>query len=137
MVLSTDSQRSLVTSIFRRCEIPAGIGTCTLVAWWVPTWDEFRDRTTEQNAAQRSALFDAGEWDVYAIYEDGVPLGTCQCGPRDRLEKCIASISENHADAEFCIWTGDIVHWGDEESYRLFQEAISALPIASFSTRSK
>ena len=33
-----------------------GLGWCRCVAWWVPTWDEFRDRTAEQNAAQRDAL---------------------------------------------------------------------------------
>ena len=50
---------------------------------------------------------------------------------RDRLEKCIASINANHADAEFCIWTGDIVHRGDPESYRHFQEVLADLSTPS------
>jgi 3',5'-cyclic AMP phosphodiesterase CpdA len=50
---------------------------------------------------------------------------------RDRLEKCIASINASHADADCCVWTGDIVHWGDEASYRHFREVIEALAMPS------
>jgi Icc protein len=51
---------------------------------------------------------------------------------RDRLEKCVASINANHADAEMCIWTGDIVHWGDEESYRHIREVLAPLAMPSY-----
>ena len=49
----------------------------------------------------------------------------------ERLAKCIESINANHADAEFCIWTGDIVHWGDHASYHHFRDAVSALAMPS------
>ncbi len=66
---------------------PNGLGWCRCVAWWVPTWDGWGERTAEQNCALRDSLFDRGEFDVYLLYEDGEPVGSCQCGPRDRLEK--------------------------------------------------
>ena len=50
---------------------------------------------------------------------------------RERLEKCVASINANHADADCCVWTGDIVHWGDEASYRHFKEVIETLSVPS------
>jgi len=50
---------------------------------------------------------------------------------RDRLDKCVASINASHSDADCCVWTGDIVHWGDAASYEHFREAIGALTIPS------
>jgi len=50
---------------------------------------------------------------------------------RERLDRCVASINASHADADCCIWTGDIVHWGDEASYRHFREAIGTLSVPS------
>lgn len=50
---------------------------------------------------------------------------------RERLEQCIASINASHADADCCIWTGDIVHWGDEASYRHFGEVVGGLAVPS------
>ena len=51
--------------------------------------------------------------------------------PRDRMEKCVASINAHHADADFCIWTGDLVHWGDREAYHVFREVLSDLTVPS------
>lgn len=60
---------------------------CHCVAWWVPTWEGWGDRTAEQNQFLRSELCDRGEYDGYLLYVDCVPAGWCQVGPRDRLEK--------------------------------------------------
>ena len=62
-------------------------GWCQCVAWWVPTWDGWGDRTAEANRRLRDELLDRGEYDGYLLYVDGVPAGWCQVGPRDRLAK--------------------------------------------------
>lgn len=62
-------------------------GWCNCIAWWVPTWDGWGDRTSEQNKKLRCELFDKGEYDGYLIYVDGVPAAWCQVGKRDRLQK--------------------------------------------------
>jgi GNAT superfamily N-acetyltransferase len=64
-------------------------GWCNCIAWWVPTWDGWEERTPEQNRELRESLFDRGEYDGYLIYADGKPAGWCQVGPRDRLEKLV------------------------------------------------
>ena len=65
-------------------------GWCQCVAWWVPTWDAWGDRTAQQNLGLRNELFARGEYDGYLIYLDGEPVGWCQVGPRDRLAKLVA-----------------------------------------------
>jgi len=60
---------------------------CNCVAWWCPTWDEFKNRTETQNRAQREQLFSDGEFDGYLLYVDEKPAGWCQVGKRDRLGK--------------------------------------------------
>lgn len=67
-----------------------GSGWCYCVAWWVPTWDGWGERTAEDNRALRQALCQKGEYDGYLLYRDGVPVGWCQAGPRDRLSKLVA-----------------------------------------------
>jgi GNAT superfamily N-acetyltransferase len=64
-----------------------GLGWCNCVAWWCPTWDEFKDRTEAQNRIQREDLFARGEFDGYVLYADGVAIGWSQVGARDRLTK--------------------------------------------------
>ncbi len=62
---------------------------CFCTAWWVPTWEEWADRTPAQNRALREALLERGEYDGYLLYADGAPVGWCQVGPRDRLAKLV------------------------------------------------
>lgn len=64
-----------------------GAGSCFCVAWWVPTWDGWSERTAAANRRLREELFDRGEDDGYLLYVEGAPVGWCQVGPRDRLEK--------------------------------------------------
>lgn len=64
-------------------------GWCRCVAWWVPTWDGWGERTAEQNRQMREELCDRGEYDGYLLYVDEAPVGWCQAGRRDRLEKLV------------------------------------------------
>jgi len=66
-----------------------GCGWCNCVAWWVPTWEEWGERTADLNRALREELFSGGQYDGYLLYAEGRPVGWCQCGPRDRLPKLI------------------------------------------------
>jgi GNAT superfamily N-acetyltransferase len=67
-----------------------GAGWCRCVAWWVPTWDRWGERSAQENAALREELCDAGEYDGLLAYDGGGdPVGWCQLGPRDRLEKLV------------------------------------------------
>jgi len=67
-----------------------GEGWCCCVAWWVPTWEGWGERAAIENRRLREELFDRGELDLYLLLEDGAPVGSCQCGPRDRLAKLVA-----------------------------------------------
>ncbi len=62
-------------------------GWCFCVAWWVETWEGWRERTAAENRALRGKLFDAGTFDGYLAYDDGAPVGWCQALPRNRLLK--------------------------------------------------
>lgn len=73
-------------------------GWCRCVAWWVPTWDGWGDRTADQNLACREALCAAGEHDGLLAYVEDEPVGWCQLGQRDRLAKLVAE-QELPADA--------------------------------------
>lgn len=52
-----------------------------------------------------------------------------ESNPTSRLRSCIADINTNHSDADLCIFSGDIAHNGDIESYRVFSECVSHLTI--------
>lgn len=47
--------------------------------------------------------------------------------PERRLHAAIDSINREHGDADFVVFTGDLVHWRDPESYGIFAEAIKRL----------
>ncbi len=64
-----------------------GAGWCRCVAWWVPTWEGWGARAEAENLQLRQELFDRGEYDGYLLYVEGAPVGWCQAGPRDRLQK--------------------------------------------------
>ena len=70
----------------------AGGGWCQCVAWWVPTWNGWGDRTAAENAALRSDLCARGEYDGLLAYRDDDPVGWCQLGPRDRLAKLVTHL---------------------------------------------
>jgi hypothetical protein len=68
-------------------------GWCSCVAWWVPDWEGFGERTAEENRALREALFARGEYDGYLAYADGRAVGWAQVGRRDRLAKLLSQFS--------------------------------------------
>jgi GNAT superfamily N-acetyltransferase len=64
-----------------------GNGWCQCVAWWVPTWDGWGERSAAQNAALRTKLFGDGVHDGYLIYSGGELAGWCQAWRRDAFAK--------------------------------------------------
>lgn len=68
-------------------------GLCACVAWWVPTWQGWGERTAAQNRALREQLCAQGEYDGYLLYKAERPVGWCQAGPRDRLAKLAAQFA--------------------------------------------
>lgn len=60
-----------------------------------------------------------------------VPPGTRLLGldPRARLEAAIADINAHHADAELCLFTGDLADHGAPEAYAVLREVLSGLRI--------
>jgi ribosomal protein S18 acetylase RimI-like enzyme len=78
---------------FRRLHSDAnGAGWCRCVAWWVPTWEGWGERSAAENGAFRDSLCDAGHYDGYLAYDSAEPVGWCQAGPRDRLEKLVTQL---------------------------------------------
>jgi GNAT superfamily N-acetyltransferase len=60
---------------------------CQCVAWWVPTWDGWAQRTQQQNSDLRAQLFADHVFDGYLIYRDDVLAGWCQAWKRDAFAK--------------------------------------------------
>jgi GNAT superfamily N-acetyltransferase len=69
-----------------------GAGWCRCVAWWVPTWDGWAERTAEENTALRERVCTGGEYDGLLAYRGDEPVGWCQVGPRDRLRKLVEQL---------------------------------------------
>lgn len=69
----------------------AGCGSdwCWCSAWWVDTWRGWSDRTSADNRAVRSALFERGQYDGYLLYDADEPVAWCQAGPAHRLPKLV------------------------------------------------
>jgi GNAT superfamily N-acetyltransferase len=70
-----------------------GTGHCYCVAWHVPTWAGWAERTDAENRRLREELFERGVRDGYRLYEAGEPVGWCQATPRDGLPKLAAQFS--------------------------------------------
>lgn len=68
------------------CEA-TGNGWCHCVAWWVPTWDGWSERTADANAALRRQLFRDRVHDGYLIHADGLLAGWVQAWKRDAFAK--------------------------------------------------
>jgi len=69
-----------------------GAGWCRCVAWWVPSWDGWGERPAAENAALREELCNAGEYDGLLAFAGDEPVGWCQLGRRDRLEKLVLQL---------------------------------------------
>lgn len=49
--------------------------------------------------------------------------------PAWRLRRAVQSINRHHADAEFCVVTGDLTHYGQREAYVALAEELSQLVV--------
>ncbi len=47
--------------------------------------------------------------------------------PGARLARAIKSINTHHSDAELCLVTGDLTHWGEPAAFKLFTELMGQL----------
>ena len=58
-----------------------------------------------------------------------VPPGQTLYGrdPSVALKRCLADINEHHADADLCVITGDLTHWGEPEAFGHLRECLSVL----------
>jgi ribosomal protein S18 acetylase RimI-like enzyme len=65
-------------------------GPCQCVAWWVPTWEGWGERSAAENAILRRGLFEANIHDGYLIYRGGALAGWCQAWKRDAFAKLAA-----------------------------------------------
>lgn len=76
-----------LTDFYRLHDAAHGLDWCRCVAWWVPAWDGWGERTADQNLRLREGLLADGIRDGYLLYVAEEPVAWCQVGPRDRLEK--------------------------------------------------
>lgn len=65
----------------------AGNGWCQCVAWWVPTWGGWGERSGDENARLRADLLNKGIFDGYLIHARGELAGWIQAWERDAFEK--------------------------------------------------
>ena len=81
----------------------SGNGWCHCVAWWVPTWDGWGERTAAANATLRQRLFRDGVHDGYLIYADGKLSGWVQAWKRDAFVKLAAQFGVAASDDAWMI----------------------------------
>lgn len=80
-----------------------GNGWCQCVAWWVPTWDCWGDRTAAQNIELRQKLFRDGVHDGYFVHADGALAGWVQAWKRDAFAKLSAQFGVTSDDDAWMI----------------------------------
>ncbi|MDY0329241.1 MAG: phosphodiesterase [Thiomonas sp.] len=49
--------------------------------------------------------------------------------PLARLQAAVEHIAHQHADAELCVVTGDLTHWGEAAAYASLRECLQMLPM--------
>lgn len=64
-----------------------GNGWCHCVAWWVPSWEGFGERTAAENLALRQSLLRNGVHDGYYVYSSDALAGWVQAWKRDAFAK--------------------------------------------------
>jgi 3',5'-cyclic AMP phosphodiesterase CpdA len=52
--------------------------------------------------------------------------------PHERLEQCLDDVLANHADAAFCVITGDLAHLGQLAAYQGLARQLERLPMPAF-----
>lgn len=84
------------------CE-ETGNGWCHCVAWWVPTWEGWGERTAEQNLSLRQKLFQNGVHDGYFIYSDDALAGWVQAWKRNAFAKLATQFAVTATDDAWMI----------------------------------
>ena len=58
-----------------------------------------------------------------------VPKGETLYGgdPRETLRKCVDDINRHHGDADLCVVTGDLTHWGEPEAFENLRDCLAPL----------
>lgn len=64
--------------------------------------------------------------DTHLTDGDALLFGT---RPGERLGACLAHVAEHHADAERCVITGDLTHWGELGAYLALHRRLAGFPI--------
>lgn len=52
--------------------------------------------------------------------------------PAERLDRCLSDIAKWHADADFCVITGDLANAGDPAAYSWLAKRLGAFPLTCF-----
>jgi GNAT superfamily N-acetyltransferase len=76
---------------------------CFCAAWWLDSWDDWEERTAEDNRAVREDLFARGVHDGYLLYVDGEPRGWIQCGPLEWFPKLVAKYGLEPSNGDWAI----------------------------------
>ena len=76
---------------------------CQCVAWWVPNWDDWGQRTAGQNAELRARLFSSDVRDGFLIYEGSQLAGWCQAWKRDAFSSILTKFGLPYDDRAWMI----------------------------------
>lgn len=64
--------------------------------------------------------------DIHLTREGGTVLGS---SPGKNFSECLEHILVHHGDADLCVVTGDLTHWGEPEAYAYLRDILSGFPI--------
>jgi len=67
--------------------------------------------------------------DIHLVAQDGPLNGSF---PSERFKKCLDDITKWHADAEFCVISGDLSEFAEKEAYQLLKNRVQDFPIPIF-----
>ena len=76
---------------------------CWCVAWEVPTWEGWSDRSAEDNRQLRETLWLQGQYDGYVIYSEQEPIGWVRVGPSSCWPKLASSRGVELSDSLYII----------------------------------
>lgn len=64
--------------------------------------------------------------DIHLTQENGEVQGD---DPGRNLAGCLDHIAAHHGDAELCVITGDLAHWGEPEAYSYLKRLLAGFPL--------
>ena len=73
-------------------------GWCWCVAWEVPTWVGWSERSAEENRALREGLWSEGQYQAYLFLCNREPIGWCRVGPTNAWPKLVDSRQVSASD---------------------------------------